>query len=157
MEWANAFGLWSSMNQCDPGWEAAGCLSIVQGCSLFPPQSQGLWTGWDRHRPLPLLLGILCYLWKYSLQTTTPQEIGIKSSVWRWLSEKMHLFARLASANTTNWICAKTCIFKNVVLFHSLFREHHLRAVHATSQKSHPAFCQKPIAGKRRREREGKQ
>lgn len=84
-----------------------------------------------------------------------PPKIGIKSSVWRWLPGKMHLFARLASANTTNWICAKTCIFKNVVLFHSLFREHHLRAVHATSQKSHPAFYQKPIAGKGRRDREG--
>lgn len=84
-----------------------------------------------------------------------PQKIGLKSSVRRWLPGKMHLFARLASANTTNWICAKTCFFKNVVLFHSLFIEHHLRAVHATSQKSHPVFYQKPIAGKGRREREG--
>lgn len=36
MEWANAFGLWSSMNQCDPVWEAQGCLSFLEKHSPLP-------------------------------------------------------------------------------------------------------------------------
>lgn len=155
MEWANAFGLWSSMNQCDPVWEAPGYLSILEGHNPFPPRFPFLWIGWDYYLPPHSHSeGSLLFM-KVQFVNRMFRKQALRAGARHWLPEKMHLFARLASANTSNWICAKTCILKNVVLFHSLFIEHHLRAVHATSQKSHPVFYQKPIAGKGRREREG--
>lgn len=103
------------------------------------------------------LLSDSCLSPEYSLLFVNgmPRKQVLRARARAFLAREKHLFARFVSANPTNWICSKTCILKNVVLFHSLFIEHHLRAAHATSQKSHPAFYQKPISGKERQEREG--
>lgn len=132
-----------------PMWKDPGCLSVPEG--TIPAHLSLLareWMGLLSASPLTLEYLLL-------FVNEMPRKKALRARAETLLAREKHLFAGFASANTTNWICAKTCILKNVVLFHSLFIDHHLRAVPATSQKSHPAFYQKPIAGKRRQKWEG--